>query len=740
MVDADLVDPPTVVTAWFSESLDSSLSTMRVLDGAGEPVDDGDVTFSDEDDTRMVVSVQEGIPPAFYVVVWETLSSVDGHFIKGSFPFTVLNPDGSEPAGVRPEVAGITSGGEPTVDAFIGKVGGLVGAAGLLGSLAFAVWVVAGAAAQAPREWRQRIREAGRRHALWIVWPALGVLAVAGLIELLAQARQLGGLDLIDKVLGETEWGERWIQRQVILVAIVAAVGASTVWGRSREAAGRAALWVALVGALWYVLLVSLVSHAGAVEGSFWAVASDFVHLSAAAVWIGMLAQLGLTLLWARRNVPDSVRTPFLATHLQRFSVLAAISVIALLATGAFSALTEIPTPEAMTDTSYGRVLLAKLALVGLLLPVAGLNAFLLRPRAIRQVASSGREALARLRTLLRRMVWLEAALAVGVLSIVGVLTQYPTARVVAESEEFVQESVEAVVGYESNSQAGDLGMNLSITPNTVGTNSYRVFLQPPPGEAPSEVLQVRLRFKPPDPALGPSEVIAQELNPNFFSATGSFFTTDGAWEVQIDVRRAEVDDVSALFRVPVETAGAALSGRGDRFALPLVTGSWATVAAVALMVGAAIVWMPAQQWPRIHVRAARWFRMTGITLAVVGLGLLLGIHEHAGLTPEQARGGNPVPASEASVARGRELYEQNCTQCHGLTGRGDGPLAETLSLPPVDFDLHVPFHTDLFFFQVIAGGFGDAMPAFGGQIAENDRWNLINFLRAEHSLEAQGE
>ena len=36
--------------------------------------------------------------------------------------------------------------------------------------------------------------------------------------------------------------------------------------------------------------------------------------------------------------------------------------------------------------------------------------------------------------------------------------------------------------------------------------------------------------------------------------------------------------------------------------------------------------------------------------------------------------------------------------------------------------------------------GFAGAMPAFGGQIAENDRWNLINFLRAEHSLEAQGE
>jgi mono/diheme cytochrome c family protein len=208
---------------------------------------------------------------------------------------------------------------------------------------------------------------------------------------------------------------------------------------------------------------------------------------------------------------------------------------------------------------------------------------------------------------------------------------------------------------------------------------------------------------------------------------------------VQVDIRRAEVEDVSTFFRVTVGAGGAAgLGAGGDRFAMPLVTGDWATVIAVALLAGAIIVWMPAQQWPRLHVRVGRWLRMTGMTCVVVSLALLLGIHKHTGLTPEEARSGNPVAASEESVARGRELYEQNCTQCHGVTGRGDGPLADTLSIPPADFKQHVPFHTDLFFFEVITRGFGDVMPPFGEQFSEEDRWNLINFLRAEHSLEAQ--
>jgi mono/diheme cytochrome c family protein len=278
----------------------------------------------------------------------------------------------------------------------------------------------------------------------------------------------------------------------------------------------------------------------------------------------------------------------------------------------------------------------------------------------------------------------------------------------------------------------------MSISPNAVGTNSYQVFLFPQLGQPLAEVLRLRLRFKPPDPTLGPSEVIAEEVNPNFFKATGSFFASEGDWEVEVGIRRAEVDDVSTFFRVPVEAGGAAQTSGGGRFALPLASGGWATVASVALIAGAAIVWVPAQQWPRIHVRVGRWLRMTGITCVVLGLALLLGVHQHVGLTREAARQGNPVAPTGESVARGRELYAVNCSQCHGVSGRGDGPLAPTLAVPPADFDLHVPYHTDVFFFQVITRGFGTVMPAFGGGISEEDRWNLINFLRAEHSLEEQ--
>ena len=37
-------------------------------------------------------------------------------------------------------------------------------------------------------------------------------------------------------------------------------------------------------------------------------------------------------------------------------------------------------------------------------------------------------------------------------------------------------------------------------------------------------------------------------------------------------------------------------------------------------------------------------------------------------------------------IARGKAVYQRHCQDCHGLTGRGDGPAAASLKVPPADF------------------------------------------------------
>ena len=105
--------------------------------------------------------------------------------------------------------------------------------------------------------------------------------------------------------------------------------------------------------------------------------------------------------------------------------------------------------------------------------------------------------------------------------------------------------------------------------------------------------------------------------------------------------------------------------------------------------------------------------------------------HEHG--VPEEAMAvPNPVPATEESIAAGRELYAQYCAVCHGEEGRGDGPGGATLDPKPADFHAdHVQVLSDggLFWF-ITNGAEGTAMPAWGAVLSEEQRWDLVNYLR----------
>lgn len=127
------------------------------------------------------------------------------------------------------------------------------------------------------------------------------------------------------------------------------------------------------------------------------------------------------------------------------------------------------------------------------------------------------------------------------------------------------------------------------------------------------------------------------------------------------------------------------------------------------------------------------------ILAAAVGLGLWL----YAGIAilipvsidayPTTYR--RPAVAYQAiSVVNGKRLYADNgCPVCHGPSGYGDGPSAEQLRPRPADLTApHANAHTagDLFWW-ISYGVKQSAMPGFSEKLGEEDRWDLINFLRA---------
>jgi putative copper export protein/mono/diheme cytochrome c family protein len=85
------------------------------------------------------------------------------------------------------------------------------------------------------------------------------------------------------------------------------------------------------------------------------------------------------------------------------------------------------------------------------------------------------------------------------------------------------------------------------------------------------------------------------------------------------------------------------------------------------------------------------------------------------------------------SISRGMPLYAANCTQCHGIEGRGDGPLAASLPIRPADLtEPHLFAHKvgDIFWW-VSNGRANGVMPGFASKLTPDQRWDLINFVLA---------
>ena len=89
----------------------------------------------------------------------------------------------------------------------------------------------------------------------------------------------------------------------------------------------------------------------------------------------------------------------------------------------------------------------------------------------------------------------------------------------------------------------------------------------------------------------------------------------------------------------------------------------------------------------------------------------------------------NPVPADDASVARGAQLFLQYCTECHGRDGRAQmDVISDATDL--TDPEAYYSGSSEQDIFNSIANGAGVAMPAWRSQLGSDDAiWDLVNFI-----------
>ena len=119
------------------------------------------------------------------------------------------------------------------------------------------------------------------------------------------------------------------------------------------------------------------------------------------------------------------------------------------------------------------------------------------------------------------------------------------------------------------------------------------------------------------------------------------------------------------------------------------------------------------------------------LVLSLISSVMIAVAHEKTGwIAPEEAKKmKNPIKSTQASIQKGKEIYEKKCALCHGARGDGKGPASAGLNPRPTNFkDSHGEKISDGEHFWKITTGKG-GMPSFENDLTEEERWHVINYV-----------
>jgi copper transport protein len=345
----ELRQAPRAIRLHFDQRVKVLPGAVKVLDANGQ-----DFARPARVEGTDVVATVRTLERGAYTVRWQALSA-DSHVVSGVWTF-----------GVRvsaPSVNDAYGAGGPTTVEHVVRWIWFLGIALTIGALGLRLIVLRGL--PVPRALDRRIAVAGGLGAVVALQAGIGAFSLRAEDALqLPFGRFLYG-DL--SPMAKTRFGIAFVTMTLVFALVLALVYLAWLLDRVEFLVPAFALAVVFAGGL------SLSGHDAVDPGSSWKTeVADWVHLSAASLWIGALATMA-ALLWT--GAPELRRAAFM-----RFSRLATVLIALVLGAGVYIAIVRLPRLADLWSTGYGRVLLVKIGLVCLALAWGGFHHFVVRP------------------------------------------------------------------------------------------------------------------------------------------------------------------------------------------------------------------------------------------------------------------------------------------------------------------------------------------------------------------------
>lgn len=508
-----LPEAPASVTLTFNEAVRLTAQEIAVYDAGGQSVastaraSGGEVTVAIADPAAMADGT--------YVVGWYVVSA-DGHPVSGSLTFSV----GERSADV------VAPPAPPESSSVVDGVLGSLHAVAYLGLL-LATGLAAFVALVLPRRYAGPVLR--RRLRRLIAGAAIaGVLAALLLVPLASVYAQGGELPALFTTFDVTLVSNELLFAAVMLTGLAAVVALTSPSppGPRRRVALLAAACVAAVSP-------AVVGHSRAYQPEWLLLAADAGHLLAGAAWFGGLIGLVLSLraLAAKEHLA--------AETLARFSTVAGGLLLVVAATGTVLAWRILGSWSVFVDTTYGLLLMVKIALALAVALLAAYNRWRLLPRVRLAVGHDDRGQAA---STVTRAVSFEAVVLVVLLAVTGFLVNQSPRPAPVE----VPSGRTGVQG----GQLGELRVLAVMTPQRRGANTVLIQLQDEAGE-PVEVA------RPPVVELRSAEVDLGSV-PVTVTDAGTWrahvlLPRAGEWELQVSVRESRFENPVTTVRFTVD-------------------------------------------------------------------------------------------------------------------------------------------------------------------------------------------
>jgi len=557
---------PATVSIWFSEWLEPSATTAKLIDQRGQEVPG--TSYRIGEPKQLIITLPGGLANGTYSIVWRNISQDDGHPANGYLPFTIGTF--ADVQAVAPPVEAADTAGAPQ---WLRTTARWLAFLGLFGAVA--VWPVWCLVLAGPL---RRVRG-----AMLAALPVIGRVAVGAVLlallgnlaALLVQAAEPGGdyTNALRETIEHTRYGTLMLWR-VGLLTLHALVLSFVLWQQPWKRLPVTGLAMLTSAAL--VAPFSLNAHAAAQPaGRGFAIASDMVHLGGASIWAGGVAVLLIVLVGLWRRVPPADTRAVVVGAIPRFSALAIAAWICIAATGAYAAWLDVGSVDAARDTAYGRTFLIKMALALLLLGVGAFHLWFITKRVSRQ-SEEGRVWTRRFQVLLG----VEVALLLAIVLVTGRMTSLPPAR---EADA----PAPAQPGITRELQANGIAGVLLISPGETGQNVIRLQLVSDAIPADAEAL---LRLTGPDPGMGTHEITLTADGPGVWSTSGSHLSVDGNWSIDAIVRKVGAFQWQASTRVELASGSGGTASGGESQPAPWHLGDLAILGLVPLMLIASVI------------------------------------------------------------------------------------------------------------------------------------------------------